>query len=401
MKKRVNLLTLRAIEILLSLVLATAVFWGELDKESGLVLSSEISWSLSALATAVFLLLVLEFFKAKPWIRLAYLSICLIAILLSIGEGMAFINAAIWLFSIGYLILTLVAVFRTKTDSGEKSDKSEEKTFSQGIFSERQYKLSLIFTSVFVLSLIAVIALFFILSYHVLILVLFLFLLFILFFFYFLLIVPQETPSPVLKRFYRECNFEELKKSLESFLARPLHSDDRSYIEILLASACSLVDSQEAKNLFLNIKKPKQKNYRLLYDLLSIDLRMKEGSGEEIEKDIRRFQEEYPGNKNGEALRRAYAVLRSTEIIPSVERYYPIRTKNSFLNIVNANLLLQYYCVRQDHESAKIYAEKILNQPNDFTEIKEFSRKILDEDTFDKTDTADSERSDMDGEKAQ
>lgn len=65
MKKKVNLMILRAAEVLLSLVIATALFWGTADEESGLILSSGIAWLPSVLASVVLLLLLLEFFRVE------------------------------------------------------------------------------------------------------------------------------------------------------------------------------------------------------------------------------------------------------------------------------------------------------------------------------------------------
>lgn len=90
---------LRAAEVLLSLVIATALFWGTADEEIGLILSSGIAWLPSVLASVVLLLLLLEFFRSRPWVRAVYLAIVLLTLLLSIDEGLAFVNAAVWLFS--------------------------------------------------------------------------------------------------------------------------------------------------------------------------------------------------------------------------------------------------------------------------------------------------------------
>lgn len=52
MKKKGNLMILRAAEVLLSLVIATALFWGTADEEIGLILSSGIAWLPSVLASS-------------------------------------------------------------------------------------------------------------------------------------------------------------------------------------------------------------------------------------------------------------------------------------------------------------------------------------------------------------
>lgn len=377
MKKKGNLMILRAAEVLLSLVIATALFWGTADEESGLILSSGIAWLPSVLASVVFLLLLLEFFRSRPWVRAVYLAIVLLTLLLSINEGLAFVNAAVWLFFTVYAVLALVALIRTKRGSEKEPENRAEKTYSLGFFSKRQSVLSISSTVLFVLLIGALTILFLHYSYPV---PLFAFLIFLVLFAYLCCMfftISKETPSAVLKRFNRDCRYEELKRSLEKMLSRPLHPDDRSYVEILLTSACSLVDLEETKQRFSTIVRPSQKNYRILYDMLRIDLMLTDKMAEEAENAICRFQETYPRNKNGEYLNRARLILTTEEAILSVETYYPVNTKNPYLNIVNANMLLNYYRVRKNWEKARIYAEKILNQPSDFTELRAFAEKFV------------------------
>lgn len=348
--------TLIMLQLIISMVMTSFIFVFEIIPGVGLILPSYLVYLPTILSFIILFLFLLEFIKKRRVGRLIYL---VIAILLTIitQNSIESLNSYIWFFSFIYLVIVLIIYTKTKTSIKVSKEKKE---LPVAIYSRKHLVLNnllilfvFLFDVVFIsiwyvnynLNIIAGLALAFIISFIFII-------------FMSSLINPLSKPIRLMNN---EVKFNEAYKLLEELKNNEmLHQDNIEYIKIFQSDYYALVNKQRSLEIFETINEPEFKEYKKIYHLLKFCYFINKDEINNAKEQLDFIKRKHFYNKNGIERLEKMIDINDGKTINNIELIYKTNTKNKFLNVINANNLMEYYERQGNIEKAKENAKIIL-----------------------------------------
>lgn len=374
MKKFINLNILRAIQLLLSLFIASTLFIGEFDYEIGLILPNAIEYLPVAASVLIIVLFALEFFKSKPWIRLIYLIIAFLVCLM-MNESIEYLNQSIWLFGFVYMILVLVSFLRTRPDiANVKSEIPYKKCLPIGFYSKK----NLIFTYSYLIAFVAVVIADCVLSkiYSISYWYTLPAICVVCFVLMFYLLIKFNTLGRLLSYVNKELNFKKFDEELSKILNNNLHPETSNYLMILRTNYLFAYDKTEGIKQFEQIQRPNAKQYTPAYDLMEIVYLINKDDIEGANEAVNKYTSTHKNSKTKEILDLMLKVYTTEEEIVNIESFLPINGNQPFNNLSNIYELMIYYKTRGQIEKAADFADMILDKNTDFEEWNREARNV-------------------------
>lgn len=388
MKKVLNVEVIRFVEMLLGIILSIFAGFGTLDYEAGLILSSSISWMPLTILGMLFVLVLLEFFNDRPYIRAGYLAITIIlGVIFLITEPLSFLNASCWVFGLIYLPFLIVKCIKTMVDKGKKDiSKSEygeikanNKTLPVSICSKKQFIIDNIYIYGMIIILAAIIILN-ILVWHLelniigpivlaVTILLFAGLLFV--------DLKNNVLNRAVVKMNKEAIYADFEKDLGKIMSENLHPDTIKYITIIKSNYLAAVNKQESIVLFDQVSEITSRSLRIQQEMIEPMKCFNEENYVKAKELIDIFEAKYPKNKGLRLLKEMIRLQDINQVKEDVEVDFTINTPFKCTKINNAHFLMEYYSRRENIEKAKYYAEFILSLNTDLEEFNRSAREVL------------------------
>ncbi|MGM9970815.1 MAG: hypothetical protein ACI35W_00195 [Anaeroplasmataceae bacterium] len=359
---------LKIIGIILSLILVSLPLFFKLDSEVGLIIEKPICYIPIVIFSALFILCCVEFIRSRPFVRIIYLFIAMFSLITLIKDGIEQINASIWFFSIIYVILTIVSIFR-----GKESDKF---ILPVGMVSLKQ---TLITYGILIAAVILSIAFYYwwwvILGKNFFggILIIFAFLMII----YIPVLVFLNPFRRIVNDFNNNPNYNTFSSEVNKLLENNLNSDTRIYVNSILCNYMYYKNPDEAIALFNSLERPKNKAYASIYDNVSISNELFSQNYDKAMELIAYLEQNPKTAPNAVAYRNYISIYNTTDYLDNIEGICPTNTTNKYLNIINEFNLMNYYNIRGYKDDAVNLANKLLDYSLDLDYINEKASKII------------------------
>lgn len=380
--KKIGLYLFRIIEWGISIGILSFCFIYEIDEELGILLPKDKEWIPLFLFGIMFLFYLLEFVIVKGIKRFFYFLIAGLVCLFLAADSVKLseINISLCAFSLVYFFIMIVTIARTSVHL--KQEKGQTSAWIQRVpsvkgklnFSYASKRHRMLSYLTLILSF-GIGAIFLFLKIHTAFRIcLFLGIALILYFICLILINPVNH---ALRKMNQTANYNEFEIKIKSFYQEPLHPDMLSYLSTLHANYMFTVDKDKAAQLFEGIEKPTFASYLLTYCQIEIVYDINTEKFEEAQAAIERYSKQYPKNVNlFKNYERSIRILGTKDPIANIETLYPLNTKQQFLNLVNAYILMKYYWLRED-ERAKKYAEYILSNTTELLYYIQIAKEVL------------------------
>lgn len=370
-----NLNVLRAVELLLSVFLSVTVFIGDFNDDIGLTLPNGFTYMPIIVSVVIILLFALEFFNAKPWVRLVYLIIALIVCFM-MADSIEMLNMTIWLCGFIYMVMVLVSFIRTRPSLAKETAKlAHAGCLPVGILRKRD----LVFTYVFFGVLAAITILDCVLSgmysvnlWYTVPAIMAVFIVVGVFF-----AVKFNSLWKLLSHVNKEMNFGKFDAELQNILGGNLHPETQNYLTILRANYLFAYDKAEGIAQFEKTERPEAKQYKETYDLIEIIYFINKEDYEAANEALKNYKALYQKSKNNVMLERALKLYATDDEIINIEGFLPVNGKLPFANLSNMYELMYYYDKRGRADKAAEYAKMILDMNTDFKQWNEEARKII------------------------
>lgn len=372
MRKITDLFTLRIIASVFNIVLAIFVFFGDLDSEIGLILPSSISWIPSVLLVIIFALLLLETIKRIPMVRLLYFLIVIFSIILLISYGLPTVNASIWFFGLIYMIMMVVTLL---TSSKEDQKPKKEQVLPAMVYSKKQFILnnaSIFLAIVLVIAFVAIAEFIKLDTWQALLIALPLVIIIVP-----TILIKADPLRPIIKLMNKEANYAKFCSELDKLYAENLNKETKSYLDLVKVGYLFSVDLDQANLLFEEIKKPTNKIYLISYEITEISYYTNKKEYDKAKELIALFEQKYPKNKACKSIIELIRLSDSNEVSENIENTMPINTLFKFINLCNAQFLLNYYKNRNQIDKAKNYANFILDANSDLEMVNKDAKEML------------------------
>lgn len=387
MKKIFNLYVLRILAMILSSIIIIFSVSHEIDTDLGLLIPKEQEWIPLILFGLIFLLYLLEFITIPGWKRIFFFIFAALVFILMGLESMGNLNVAIFMFSCIYLIMLIVALARTSIHL-KSLGKEPNPNFGFQKTTNIKGKLSVAYvskkhrTTAYLLLFLSLLigSCFFSLFlkvnlYPILSVLLFVLITVIL---YLLLMVLTNPLRKALKQMNQTAEFGKFEKQLQEFYKDPLHPDTIAYLSAIQANYLFSVDIEKGLKLFEGITKPAFASYLLTYTQIEITYFINSEQWDKAREAIQAAKEKYPKQASFfDTYKRTIQILSTKESIANIEALYPLTTKQKFLNLTNAYLLLMYHHIRDDEQKAKSYAGYILENTTELLEYRKAVDRVL------------------------
>lgn len=387
MKKIFNLYFLRTLALILSGVIICFPFIYEIDTNIGLIMPEDKEWLPLILFTLVFILYLLEFITLPAWKRIIFFLFAALVFTFMGLESMGNMNAAIVMVSFIYMIILIVSLARTgvhlkslgkepNPNFGIQKTTSIKGKLSVAYVSKKHRNsayLSL-FLSILIGSCFLILFLYLKL-YPILVIILYILIIIILYLLLSILINPLRK---VLKQINDSAEFGRFERTLQEFYKEPLHPDMVSYLSTIQANYLFAVDMEKGLKLFEGITKPTFPLYLLIYTQVEVLYFINTGQWTKGKEAIQAAKEKYPKQASiFDTYRRTLQIFSTDDYIANIEAFYPITTKQKFLNLSNAYVLLMYFYSRNEKQKALSYADYILRNTTELLEYRKAADKVL------------------------
>lgn len=378
--KKINLFWLRTIELVITILLALFVFFGNLDTEIGLVLNDKIKWLPFSLLCILLILNLIEFVKDKPFFRTGYLLIAVIFCSLMFTDGINEVNASCWLLGLIYAPFILVKYIKTKAPKNEKTlNENKIKTLPVAVYSKKQYITNILVTyGIIGISTLVVILAIFLWKWKVGTIVGVIVGGIVLTFALALIIsIKNNAVRKLLVKMNNTACYETFEQDLNELLKENLHPETINNLKVVQSNILTTKNKQASIDLFNEASIPTNSIFKLQYDMIEPVKYFNEENYDKAIELIKNFETNHPKNKSFDQLKEQIRLKDLSIINDKVEDIFNINTPFKFSNIINANFLLDYYEKRGHMEKAKYYAEFILSLHTDLDECNNSAKKVL------------------------
>ncbi|MDY0277360.1 MAG: hypothetical protein RBQ97_04680 [Acholeplasma sp.] len=381
MKKR-KITTLLALQLMVLMYIASTVFYNTFDDNIGLIMNGITKYFLIASGLLVVFLFALEFKWHKPLVRTIILGFLLLLCVSSINTSLEKINALIWVSSIIYAIILVIANIRMlifikdDNNSNNKEIKSST-TYPPGILSEKHQKS--IYLILILTPLLAIVILFaMVLLLHWNFAIVFPIVSLTAFVAILILVITTDPLNKTIKRFESDTNYDHLENDFNEFYQNNLHPETRNYLYLIKSNYLFTIDPSKGFEIFESVTFPQSENYKRVYDLIEVYYCINKRDHKSAEKSLTQFVEKYKRDNNIKRTKMMIKLIFTNEVIDDIDKIFTItNAKNLFVKMVNTSALMIYYLNRNNLDLAKKYATIILNENHNLTSYKEKAKEVL------------------------
>ena len=241
------------------------------------------------------------------------------------------------------------------------------KTLPKGIYSNKQYVLSVIYLCICLFIGIGI----GILCIDKKINLFFCFLIAIpIIFFVSIILLANFNPHFKADMQYRkDADPEKFIQKIDALLQNNLHSDSRKFLMLMKVNACFCYDKEKAYEIFEYISFPEDKNFKQIFMQIKALYYINRNELDSANKVLEAMILDKYSDASIKTIRTSLDIFNPDVEIKDVEEKY--KQKNIFvlLDVLNANTLMNYYIVRKDIKKGKMYAHIILSKKHKLYEI--------------------------------
>lgn len=349
------------------------------ENESGAIyLIDSLSFLPMTLFALTSICLLFEIHLFFPRVRLFYLLFSWVGILAFLKDGIIRMNMVTFILNCCYFPFLLYSLSKVKENSKKEV---EEKTLTDGFYSRFQER-SMKITVLFIFALGVIMVLLWTNEWKKplwLGIILFAFVSFVIFIIAVKIIVMDNPLKKAMTKVEKNACYSEFSKQMEKILKEPLNPNTRNYVKAIYANYTFLYDRDLGIKIIEDSVQPQNKTYVSVYDGVRIITLINLERFDDARSLLMTYKENYPLQPLGNMLDRLIVVLGTFEEIPNVEAFYPLGTTRLFVDLSNSSTLMHYYFHRGKMDEAKKYATFILENANDFMQVKKEAQEVIDE----------------------